>query len=134
MKSCCFRRSLGGFSVNLSRHMERLPLFNVFVGSLLLLIQPNLCNIVRISKLALGSHYITRYELLLPFINQTDLSDIEVLAEGRNGRVFCALWNRPPVIPGGHGGVIPIVLKHIHAKSGVDDDSPLLKFLHEVCP
>src|SRR5208282_4733992 len=68
---------------------------------------------------ALGSHYMTRYELLLPFINQIDLRDIEILAEGRNGRVFSALWDRPPVVPGGHREIIPVVLKHIHTKSGV---------------
>jgi hypothetical protein len=85
-------------------------------------------------RAALGSHYRTRYELLLPFISPTDLYDIEVLAEGRNGRVFSASWDRPPLVPGGNREAVRVVLKHIHAKGKADEDSPLVKFLHEVPP
>jgi hypothetical protein len=81
---------------------------------------------------ALGRHYKTRYELLLPFVNQSDLRAIEVLAEGRNGRVFSAFWDQPPIVPGGNREVEAVVLKHIHAKTENGNESPLVKFLHEV--
>lgn len=81
---------------------------------------------------ALGSHYMTRHELLLPFINQSDLRDINVLTGGCNGRVYSALWDRPQLAPGGHREGVGIVLKHIHARLGVTENTALTKFLDEV--
>jgi len=84
---------------------------------------------------ALGRHYQARHELVLPFANQSDLNHIEILAEGRYGRVFSAVWDRPPKLPGGRTEVTPVVLKHIQTRGtrGEEDAERLIgTFLDEV--
>jgi hypothetical protein len=79
---------------------------------------------------ALGSNYET-YEVLVDFIHEEDLRDIDNLGNGRYGRVFSAMWNRPKSIEGREQSWVPVALKFLKPDSETTDDL-LSRFLTEV--
>lgn len=78
---------------------------------------------------ALGEIYETRYEILLPFIEEKVLLNRTFLAEGRYGRVLSAKWVSASWIGAEQADV---VLKYMRTDEG-EREKVLTKFLREVC-
>jgi hypothetical protein len=81
-------------------------------------------------KAALGTHYNARYDVFLKYIDHTEFRDIRFLAEGKNGKVFSAVWN-PPLSIENPAQDLQVVLKYISNDSS-ETRNTFTKFLQEV--
>jgi len=80
----------------------------------------------------LGENYTVRYEALVNVIDQTELSNIQTLASGRNGRVQSALWNQGLMFESEATEPISIVLKNVVIDLNSGGSGVVTKFLKEV--
>lgn len=80
----------------------------------------------------LGENYTVRYEALVNVIDPTELSNIQTLASGRNGRVQSALWNQGQMFESEATEPIPVVLKNVVIDLNSDGSAVVAKFLKEV--
>jgi hypothetical protein len=81
---------------------------------------------------ALGPYYESKYEILVDFIEESELSDVRHLAEGRNGKVRSAVWKHGLDTEIGRLDTEAVVLKNIPGFDAETRDQAFKRFLHEV--